>query len=108
MRDLRPKILAWLCDWYVCCWSLDPVGIETKSKDVDDCVFLRIVVNNIGYLNSPNPEFFAKVSEEVSCDKELPLFVDKAGDDILPNIFTATLQSCPDQLSSSSAGEVNV
>ena len=38
---------------------------------------------------------------------ELIYFVDKDGDD-LPNVITGPLQSCPDQLSSGSAGEVNV
>ena len=38
------------------------------ALDGDDCVFPHniIVVNNVGYVNSPNPEFFAKISEEVS------------------------------------------
>jgi len=42
------------------------VGIEFK----DDSVFL-IVVNNVGYIHVPNPELFAKVPEEVSCNMEL-------------------------------------
>ena len=43
-------------------------------------MFPHFAVNNVGYAQE-YPEFFAEVSEEVSCGMELLLFADKAGGD---------------------------